>query len=171
MRDYRPQAQKSRAEKILQSFAQTRIGGKLFISVFPAIDRRLLPLTRGRLSTGLGQPVILLHTRGARSGIERTVPLLATKTGERLLVVASKAGAARHPAWLHNVRANPDVAVTAEGRRRPMRARIAEGAERDRLWEIVCDNYTGYATYQRRAGARVIPVVDLTPRDGEPQPG
>src|SRR4051812_10920625 len=112
MRDYRPQTEKNRAEKVLQRFPQTRLGGKLFITVFPAIDRRLLPLTRGRLSTGLGQPVILLHTRGARSGLERTTPLLATKTGDTLLVVASKAGAARHPGWFHNVRANPDVAVT-----------------------------------------------------------
>jgi len=164
VRTYRPQAEKSRLEKVLQSFAQTRLGGKLFITVFPAIDRRLMPLTRGRLSTGLGQPIVLLHVRGARTGIERTVPLLATATEDAILVVASKAGAQRHPAWLHNVRANPDVEVTIGGSRVPMRARIAEGAERDRLWETVCDNYSGYATYQRRAGARAIPVVALTPR-------
>src|SRR5437763_17116728 len=115
MRDYRPQAEKTRLEKVLQSFAQTPLGGKLFITVFPAIDRRLMPLSRGRLSTGLGQPVVLLHVRGARSGIERTVPLLATKTGDIVLLVASKAGAIRHPAWYHNVQANPDVEVTVEG--------------------------------------------------------
>ncbi len=165
MRDYKPQAQKTRVEKLLQSFAQTPLGGRLFITVFPAIDRRLMPLTRGRLSTGLGQPVVLLHVRGARSGVERTVPLLATKTGETVLVVASKAGALKHPAWYHNVRANPDVEVTIDGQRRPMHAEVArEGEERDRLWRIVCDNYSGYATYQRRAGGRVIPVVSLRPR-------
>jgi deazaflavin-dependent oxidoreductase (nitroreductase family) len=165
VRDYKPQAKKTRVEKLLQAFAQTPLGGKLFITVFPAIDRRLMPLTRGRLSTGLGQPIVLLHVRGARSGIERTVPLLATKTGDTVLIVASKAGAIKHPAWYHNVRANPDVEVTIDGRRRPMRAAIAaEGEERDRLWEIVCDNYNGYATYQRRAAGRVIPVVSLTPR-------
>ena len=164
MRDYRPQAEKTRFERLLQAFAQTPLGGKLFISVFPAIDRRLMPLTRGRLSTGLGQPVVLLHARGARSGIERTTPLLATKQGALLLLVASKAGATRHPAWLHNVRAHPDVDVTIDGRRRPMRARIAEGPERERLWAIACDNYSGYETYQRRAGERVIPVVVLEPR-------
>lgn len=164
VRDYRPQAQKTRLEKLLQSVAQTRFGGRLFITVFPAIDRRLLPLTRGRLSTGLGQPVVLLHVRGARSGVERTVPLLATKTGETVLLVASKAGAVSHPAWYHNVRANPDVEVTVDGRRRPMRAEIvAGGEERERLWRIVCDNYSGYATYQQRAGDRVIPVVVLRP--------
>jgi deazaflavin-dependent oxidoreductase (nitroreductase family) len=165
VRDYKPQAQKTRTEKLLQSFAQTRFGGRLFITVFPTIDRRLMPLTRGRLSTGLGQPVVLLHVRGARSGIERTVPLLATKTGDTVLLVASKAGAVKHPAWYHNVRANPDVELTIDGQRQPMRAHIvAEGEERERQWRIVCDNYSGYATYQRRAGGRVIPVVALQPR-------
>jgi len=164
VRDYRPQAEKNRFEKLLQSFAQTRFGGSLFLGVFPAIDRRLIPLTRGRLSTGLGQPIVLLHARGARSGMERTVPLLATKAGETILLVASKAGSPRHPAWLHNIRAHPDVEVTIEGRRRPMRAEIASGAVRERLWHVVCDNYSGYATYQRRAGDRVIPVVALTRR-------
>ena len=164
MRDYKPQAQKTRIDKLLQSFAQTPLGGKLFITVFPAIDRRLMPLTRGRLSTGMGQPIVLLHVRGARSGIERMVPLLATKTGDTVLVVASKAGATKHPAWYHNVRANPDVGVTIDGRRRPMRAEVvADGEERERLWAVVCDNYNGYATYQRRAGNRVIPVVALHP--------
>jgi len=89
---------------------------------------------------------VLLHARGARSGIERTV------------------GSPRHPAWLHNVRAHPDVQVTIDGRRRTMRAEIASGAVRERLWHIVCDNYSGYATYQRRAGDRLIPVVALTRR-------
>ncbi len=164
MRDYQPQAEKSRLDKLLQSFAQTRFGGVLYLRVFPVIDRRLIPLTRGRLSTGLGQPIVLLHVRGARTGLERTVPLLATKTGETILLVASKAGSPHDPAWLHNVRANRDVDVTIEGHRRPMRAEIATGADRDRFWDVVCDNYSGYATYQRRAGHRLIPVVALTPR-------
>lgn len=164
MLDYKPQAQKTPIDKLLQAFAQTRLGGRLFISVFPEIDRRLLPLTRGRMSTGLGQPVVLLHVRGAKSGVERTVPLLATKQGELLVLIASKAGATHHPAWFHNVRANPDVEVTLRGRRVPMHATIAEGAERDRLWAMAVDNYSGYARYQQRAGGRTIPVVALRPR-------
>ena len=60
-----------------------------------------------------------------------------------------KAGAEKHPAWFHNVRANPDVAVTVDGKRRPMRARVAAGDERERLWAVVCDHYSGYATYRR----------------------
>jgi deazaflavin-dependent oxidoreductase (nitroreductase family) len=164
MRDYRPQSQKSRVDKLLQTFAQTPLGGKLFITVIPAIDRRLLPLTRGKVSIAIGQPVLLLHARGARSGVERTTPLLVTKRGDLFIVVASKAGAASHPAWFHNVKANPDVEATIDGKRRPMRARIVEGEERERMWAMALDHYTGYATYQRRAGDRVIPVVVLEPR-------
>src|SRR6478752_6939997 len=134
MLEYKPQAEKNAYEKALQAFAQTRLGGVLFITVFPEIDRRLLPLTRGRLSTGLGQPIVLLHVRGAKSGVERTTPLLATKQGDVLVLIASKAGAIAHPAWFHNARANPDVEVTFDGGRHPMRARIAEGEERERLW-------------------------------------
>ena len=148
----------------MQAFAQSRLGGKLYITVFPAIDRHLMPLTRGKLSTGLGAPVVLLHVRGAKSGLERTTPLLATKVGDDVVLVASKAGAAKHPAWFHNIRANPDVEGTMDGRRRPMRAHVAQGEERERLWRAVCDHYSGYATYQRRAGGRVIPVVALRPR-------
>ena len=163
MLDYRPQASKTRLDRLLQAAAQTRAGGRLFVSVFPAIDRRLIPLTHGRLSTGLGQPIVLLHARGARSGAVRTTPLLATKAGSSIVLIASKAGAEHHPAWFHNVRANPDVEVTVGGRRRPMRARIAHGEERDRLWGLACDNYSGYGAYQRRAAGRLIPVVVLEP--------
>ena len=122
MRDYRPQAQKSWFDKLLQAFAQTRFGGYLFISVFPAIDRALIPVTRGKLSTGLGQPIVLLHTRGAKSGVERTAPLLATKHGDLVVLIASKAGALKHPAWYHNVKAAPEVEVTIGGRRADARS-------------------------------------------------
>ena len=164
MLEYKPQAEKNAFDRMLQALAQTRLGGKLFITVFPEIDRRLMPLTRGRLSTGLGQPVVLLHVRGAKSGIERTVPLLATKQGDTIVLIASKAGATRHPAWFHNIKANPDVEVSVQGRDRvPMRATIPEGAERDRRWALAVDNYNGYERYQTRAGDRTIPVVALRP--------
>jgi F420H(2)-dependent quinone reductase len=170
MREYRPQSEKTRFDRVLQAFAQTRMGGWLFIHVLPAIDRPLLRLSRGRLSTGMGQTYVLLHARGAKSGIERTTPLLGTRSGDMILLVASKAGAARHPAWFHNVRKNPDVAVTVDGKRRSVRARVADGEERERLWAVVCDHYSGYATYQTRTGGRVIPVVVLEPPAGIGRP-
>lgn len=148
----------------MQSMAQTRLGGFLFITVFPAIDKRLMPLTRGRLRVAVGQPMLLLHTRGAKSGQERTTPLLYTPHGDGVIVVASKAGAAHHPAWYHNIRAHPDaVEIELGGRRRPVTPRVAEGTQRDELWRVVNENYNGYETYQGRAGERLIPVVLLEP--------
>jgi deazaflavin-dependent oxidoreductase (nitroreductase family) len=130
VRDYRPQSEKTRFDRVLQAFARTRFGGWLFIHVLPVLDRPLLRVSRGRLSTGMGQTYVLLHARGVKSGIERTVPLLGTKSGAAILLVASKAGDVRHPAWFHNVRAHPDVAVTVNGERRTMRARVAAGEVR-----------------------------------------
>jgi deazaflavin-dependent oxidoreductase (nitroreductase family) len=136
----------------------------MFINVFPAIDRWLIPRTRGRLKVALGQPMLLLHTRGARSGEPRTTPLLYTPLDNAFIVVASKAGAEHHPAWYHNIRAHPDaVSVEFDGRRVAVRPRIVEGAERNELWQRVNDNYNGYETYARRAGGRVIPLIVLDP--------
>lgn len=164
MSGYRGQSEKTVLDRALQRFAYTKLGGKLFITVFPAIDRRLMPLTRGRLRVGVAQTVCLLHATGAKSGEPRVTPLLYTPRGEDVVLVASKAGSERHPAWYHNVRAHPDVEVEIGGERRPVRAREAEGAERDELWALVNDNYSGYDVYQERAGERQIPVIVLEPR-------
>jgi deazaflavin-dependent oxidoreductase (nitroreductase family) len=146
----------------MQAFARTQFGGWLFINVFPAIDRRLIPVTRGRAKVAMGQPILLLHTRGARSGQPRTTPLLYTPHADGFVIVASKAGAEHHPAWYHNLRAHPDVvSVEIGGRHIQVRPRVAEGAERMELWQRVNDNYNGYESYQGRTGGRVIPVVLL----------
>jgi len=161
---FKGQADKNALDRAVQRFAQTKLGGLCFITIFPAIDKRLMPLTGGRLRVGLGQPILLLHARGAKSGQLRVTPLLYTQHGEKIILIASKAGAVAHPAWYHNLVANPDVEVEIAGKRRPVRARIAEGAERDELWAVVNDHYNGYDKYQERAGERVIPVVVLEAR-------
>jgi deazaflavin-dependent oxidoreductase (nitroreductase family) len=108
--------------------------------------------------------MLLLHTRGARSGQPRSTPLLYTRHGRGYVIVASKAGADHHPAWYHNPRAHPDaVTIEVGGRRIPVRPHQAEGAEREELWRLVNDNYNGYQLYQQRAGERIIPVVLLEP--------
>jgi deazaflavin-dependent oxidoreductase (nitroreductase family) len=108
--------------------------------------------------------ILLLHTRGARSGEPRTTPLLYTPYGDAVVVVASKAGAQHHPAWYHNVRRHPDdIEIEIAGVRTPVRARVVDGPERDRLWERVNDNYNGYDTYEARAAGRTIPVIVLEP--------
>lgn len=130
--------------------------------MFPAIDRWLIPRSGGRLKVALGQPILLLHTRGAKSRQPRTTPLLYTPHDEGFVVVASKAGAAHHPAWYHNLRAHPDeVTVEVGGKHITVRPRVVDEPERSELWRRVNDNYNGYDAYEQRAGGRVIPVVLL----------
>ena len=161
---FRAQRGQTPSDKLAQAFARTRLGGWLFVNVFPVIDRRLIPLTGGRLAVAVGQPMLLLHTRGARSGQPRSTPLLYTQHGRGYVVVASKAGADHHPAWYYNLRAHPGaVTIEVGGRHVPVRPREAEGAEREELWRLVNDNYNGYRVYQQRAGQRIIPVVLLEP--------
>jgi F420H(2)-dependent quinone reductase len=108
-------------------------------------------------------PMLLLEHVGARSGRRRTSPLAYLRDGDDLVIVASKGGHPRHPAWFHNLRAYPDTMVQVGSRRRPVRARVATGDERARLWPKVVAMYSGYRSYQERT-AREIPLVILEPR-------
>ncbi|MEA2350782.1 MAG: hypothetical protein QOG86_1723 [Thermoleophilaceae bacterium] len=108
-------------------------------------------------------PMLLLDHVGAKSGTKRTTPLVYIPDGERMVIVASKGGHPKHPAWYHNLRANPQTDVQAGTRRIPVTARVAGDEERDRLWPKVVDAYSGYASYQKRTG-RKIPLVILEPR-------
>ncbi|MQA15961.1 MAG: nitroreductase family deazaflavin-dependent oxidoreductase [Pseudonocardiaceae bacterium] len=108
-------------------------------------------------------PILLLDHIGARSGTRRTTPLLYLTDGDDLVLVASKGGYPRHPAWYHNLRAHPDTTVQVGRERRAVRARVAEPAERARLWPRAIDTYPGYADYQHRTD-RAIPLVILEPR-------
>jgi peptidylprolyl isomerase len=150
-------------EQAAERFAASRLGAWLFVHAFTHADRRLLPRTRGRVSLTPGAPVGVLETVGARSGRVRRTPLLYVADGDDLVVVASNVGSARHPGWLHNVRARPRVRFLTPGRGwEQRRARIVvAGPDRDRLWALVIDLYAGYAAYARRAGERTIPVVVL----------
>lgn len=134
----------------------------MFVNVFPVIDRWLIPRTGGRLKVALGQPILLLHTRGAKSNQPRTTPLLYTAHDGGFIVVASKAGAVQHPAWYHNICAHPDaVSVEVDGNHLPVRPRVVDEPERNELWRRVNDNYNGYDKYAQRAGTRIIPLVVL----------
>lgn len=119
-------------------------------------------LVGGRIP-GVGAPILLLDHVGAKSGKRRTSPLLYVADGDNVAVIASKGGYPRHPAWFHNLRANPDASAQVGAERRPVRARVATGAERDRLWRRAVEAYRPYADYQARTD-REIPVVVLEPR-------
>jgi deazaflavin-dependent oxidoreductase (nitroreductase family) len=106
---------------------------------------------------------IRLTTTGARTGERRSATLYAWEDGEALVIVGSWGGAARHPAWAHNLRAHRRASVTAGKRTWEVEAaEVPEGTERDRLWRLVVDRFPLYDTYQRRT-RRVIPLFVLMP--------
>ncbi len=122
----------------------------------------------GRLGSHLpGWPatrVLLLDHTGARSGKSRTSPLMFHEDGDVVAVAASKAGQPTHPAWFHNLRANPETTVQIGSEVREVRARVATDEERERLWPEFLTFYPGYEFFQRNAGSRTIPIVLLEPR-------
>jgi deazaflavin-dependent oxidoreductase (nitroreductase family) len=150
-------------ERVAVPLVASRPGAWFYVNVAPHLDRGLLRLTGGRLTTAGRGRVGFLVVRGARSGVERTTPLVWTRDGENVLLVASRGGDTRHPAWYLNTVANPDVRFSIDAAEHPYRARIATAEERPRLWGLVNRRYPGYAVYQRRAGAREIPIVVLEP--------
>jgi deazaflavin-dependent oxidoreductase (nitroreductase family) len=154
--------QLSGIERLGERFAQSKTGSWFYINVAMRVDRVLLPLSRGRMSISVGQQVGMLESVGAKSSEPRSTPLLFIRDGDHVVLIASMGGAPRHPAWLHNVRANPRVRFLGPGGTTgDYVAREAEGDERARLWDEAVDYYSGYATYEVRAGKREIPIVVL----------
>jgi F420H(2)-dependent quinone reductase len=113
---------------------------------------------------GVPGKMLLLDHVGAKSGTKRTSPLLYFRDGEDVVIVASKGGFPRHPAWYHNLMANPDTGVQIGRERRQVHARVATSEERERLWPVAVKMYHGYADYQVRSKGREIPLVILEPR-------
>lgn len=111
-----------------------------------------------------GDRLVLLTTRGARSGQERTTPLMHHRDGERYVVVASKAGAPDNPAWYHNLKAHPvarlEMGTESGTETFDVRAREAEGEERERMWADRVAIAPGFGDYQRKT-SRQIPVMIL----------
>jgi deazaflavin-dependent oxidoreductase (nitroreductase family) len=108
--------------------------------------------------------VVTLSTIGAKSGQLRTVPLIGISDGDKVVLIASNWGRKRHPAWYHNLRANPEATLSIQGRTGTYIAHETTGGEREEYWRRAVDLYAGYAAYQRRAGGRRIPVMVLTPK-------
>ena len=110
-------------------------------------------------------PMLLLDHLGAKTGAARTSPLVYTRDGENLVLVASKGGYPKNPGWFHNLRAHPDTTVQVGSHRIQVRARVANARERKRLWPEVVKTYSGYEDYQRHT-EREIPLVILEPTAG-----
>src|ERR1044072_5171520 len=116
--------------------------------------------TRG--NTLRGMPVVILTTRGAKTGKVRKTPLMRVADGGRYAIVASLGGAPKHPVWYHNVKAEPHVELQDGAVRRDMVAREVTGEEKARWWDTAVRAFPDYAAYQRRTD-RVIPVFVLEP--------
>jgi deazaflavin-dependent oxidoreductase (nitroreductase family) len=110
-----------------------------------------------------GADILLLHHTGARSGTERVNPLAFQWVGASFAVFASKAGAAEHPAWYHNLLAHPDATVEVGSTAIRVRARVAQPAERDVLYDRQKQRNPAFAQYEAKAAPRKIPVVVLDP--------
>lgn len=125
--------------------------------------------TGGRIGGHLpGWPearIALVDHVGAKSGRRRTSPLMYKDLGASIAVAASKGGQPTHPAWYHNLRAHPETTVQIGSESRAVRARLAAGEERERLWGQLVDFFPGYEFYRAHAGAREIPIVVLDRRE------
>ena len=134
--------------------------------------RTIYRLTGGVIGGRLvDNDMLLMSTRGFRTGRMHTVPLLYLEDGDCLVVIASYGGRDRNPAWYENLRAEPRVRVQIGSEKGLMLARTATGAERIDWWPRIEAAYPGYATYQSRTD-RVIPVVILEPlQEGGDEPG
>jgi deazaflavin-dependent oxidoreductase (nitroreductase family) len=149
---------------LVTRFALTKPGTWLFSEVAARVDPWLLRRSGGRFSLASRLlPVVLLSVRGAKTGAQRTVALVYFTDGGDVILIASSFGRPRYPAWFHNIKANPEVTLQAKGASARFHAREVEGEDRDRLYELAKQLYTGYGDYEERtAGVRHVPVLRLT---------
>ena len=165
LRHVDPNRRRGPLKRAYAALANTRLGRFFSIHVLWKLDPLVMRATGGRLGSGLGLiPTGLLETRGAKSGALRRNTVIYFHDGERVTIVASKLGMAKHPAWFHNLVVNPDVVFGGV----PMRAAVvADEAERERIWTQADRVFPLYATYRREAAAanRTIPLVQLTARE------
>lgn len=108
-----------------------------------------------------GRNLLILHSKGARSGEERVTPVAYTRDGDRLAVIASKGGSDTHPHWYHNLVAHPEAEVEVGTDRFRVHAEVAREPERSRLYQKMVTEFPSFAEYPKRT-RRVIPVIILT---------
>ncbi len=136
--------------------AGLRWAGKMNVPVYRA--------TRGRLMGKVGNaPVLLLTSTGRRSGQQRTAPVVYMADGDDVVVIGSNAGNKNEPGWSFNLKAHPEAHVEIGGEERDVRARVAAGEERERLWKAMNEQYAGFDDYEAKTN-RDIAVFVLEPR-------
>jgi deazaflavin-dependent oxidoreductase (nitroreductase family) len=153
-------------QRSIRRFASSGPGSWVFARVAHRLDRPIYRATRGRhtlASLISGIPVVMLTTTGAKSGAQRTTPVLGIPTADGIAVIASNFGQRRHPGWYYNLRANPNGEYSVRGERQRFRAAPAEGEQRERIWQEGLRVYPGFSQYEQRASHRDITVFVLAP--------
>jgi deazaflavin-dependent oxidoreductase (nitroreductase family) len=143
--------------RVVNRFSATRAGSWLVRNLAAKVDPKIFRATGGRFTmTGRPTlPMLALTTTGRRSGEPRTVQLAYHRDGDDLLVVASAMGQERHPAWRHNLEADPRAEVLVRGESFPVTATLLDDAERDRVWPAVKRTIPQMDTYEARTARRI----------------
>jgi len=152
--------------RVVRALGRTRAFGWVGARVLHRLDLPFRDRRHSVSSLGTGFPLCYLTVRGRRSGEARTVPLLHVADGERVVVIASNWGRARHPDWAHNLDAADEATVTVAGKSRVLRPRRAQPDEHERYWSQALDVWPGYDGYRRRAG-RELRVFVLEPEEAQ----
>jgi deazaflavin-dependent oxidoreductase (nitroreductase family) len=139
------------------------IGYRFLLHVAPRIDKVLIPLTNGRLSSVGFDLVGLVTTTGAKSREPRTTPLTLIKDSDGLLAIGSNYGRTKHPAWSTNLLAHPECTIEFMGRPAQYRAELLTGDARAAAWATAVDAYAGYERYRASCAPREIRVFRLRP--------
>jgi deazaflavin-dependent oxidoreductase (nitroreductase family) len=132
------------------------------MKAFLAVNVGLFRATGGKIGSSMfGGHVLLLTTKGRKSGKTRTVPVMYFEDGADRVVIASYGGSPVHPAWYNNLSTEPNVTVEVKGRKYKARAEVVKGADRERIWQKVSAEQPRFADYAKKAQGREIPVVVL----------
>jgi len=162
-----PRAPRNLFYRAMVVFVRTRAGRAFGIRVASRVDPLLMRLTGGRLGVALVFPIAVLTTIGARSGEPRQAAVLYFNEGEGVILIASNWGRDKHPAWYHNLRANPEAVLQRGGRRaRYIAEEILDEGQRQHLFALADLVYAGFADYREETAAsgRRIPVMRLRAR-------
>jgi deazaflavin-dependent oxidoreductase (nitroreductase family) len=152
--------------RLVRRTAATRLMAKVYGVIQQPLDRLVYRLTAGTTTASswlAGVEITMLTTTGARTGMPRTLPVLAFADGDDTIVIASNFGRPRNPSWYHNLHAQPHATIVVDGVRREVVARALDGSDRERGYGRGEEIFPGFTHYRRWARHRQIPVLRLDP--------
>ncbi len=135
-----------------------------FLKAFTRLHVIVYRVSGGRIGRKLGgDEICMVKMTGAKTGKQRTIPLMYVPDGDAMVLVASQGGAPRNPGWYHNLVKHPEVTIEHNGVSRALVARLVDAEEKERLWKVCVEHYAAYEDYRQRT-TRDIPVFRCEPR-------